>query len=90
MRRSDTRPARRPIEPGTYRARFDEMKSVYKTKRFEYYFTLEDGQQTSVAVVNIREPSEKASLDAAGPRDACKITVEQSKVGPTLVGYEPL
>jgi hypothetical protein len=90
MRRSDTRPSREAIEPGTYRARFDEMKSVHKTKRFEYYFTLEDGRKTSLAVVNIREPSEKASLDAAGPRDSCEIIVEQSKVGPTLVSYKPL
>jgi len=78
------------IEPGTYRARFDEMKSVHKTKRYEYYFTLEDGRKTSVSVVNIREQSEKVSLDAAGPRDSCEITVEQSKIGPTLVGYKPL
>jgi hypothetical protein len=90
MRRSDTRPARAAIEPGTYSARFDEMKSGHKTKRSEYYFTLEGDRKVSVSLVDIREPSEKASLDAAGPRDACKITVEQSKAGPTLVGYEPL
>ena len=90
MRRSPTRPARAAIEPGTYRARFDEMKSVHKTKRNEYYFTLEGDQKTSVSVVNIREPSERASLEAAGPRDACEITVERSKLGPTLVGYKPL
>jgi len=89
MRRSDTR-SRTGIEAGTYRARFDEMKFVHKTKRNEYQFTLDTGQTIALSAVNLREPSEQAGLEGAGPRDSCEITVELVKTGPTLVGYKPL
>jgi hypothetical protein len=89
MRRSDTRP-RTSIEAGTFRARFDELKFVHKTKKNEYQFTLEGGQTIALSNVNLREPSEKAGLEGAGPRDSCEITVELLKTGPTLVGYKPL
>jgi hypothetical protein len=89
MRSSDTR-SRAVIEAGTYRARFDEMKFLHKAKRNEYQFTLDNGQTISLGLVNVREPSEKAALDGAGPRDICEITIEQLKTGPTLVGYKPL
>jgi hypothetical protein len=89
MRSSDTR-SRVGIEAGTFRARFDEMKFLHKAKRNEYQFTLDGGGSISLGAVNLREPSEKAALEAAGPRDACEITIEIVKAGPTLVGYKPL
>ena len=89
MRRSDPR-SRVGIEAGTYRARFDEMKFHHKTKRNEYQFTLENGQTISLGAVNLHEPSEKAGLEGAGPRDSCDITIEHVRTGPTLIGYKPL
>jgi hypothetical protein len=89
MSRPDPR-SRAAIEAGTYRARFDEMKFLHKAKRNEYQFTLDNGQTISLGAVNLREPSDKAGLDGAGPRDSCEITIEHVKTGPTLVGYKPL
>jgi hypothetical protein len=89
MKRTDSR-TRVGIEPGTYRARFDEMKFLHKAKVNEYLFTLDDGQMISLSVVNVREPVEKTALEGAGPRDTCEITIESTKAGPTLVGYKPL
>jgi hypothetical protein len=89
MRRSDPR-TRTGIEPGTYRARFDEMKFLHKAKRNDYLFTLDDGQMISLSIVNVREPAEKAALEGAGPRDKCEITIELTKAGLTLAGYKPL
>jgi hypothetical protein len=89
MRRSDPR-SRVGIEAGTYRARFDEMKFLHKTKRSEYQFTLDNGQTISLGAVNLREPSEKAGLEGAGPRDSCEITIAHVKAGPILVSYKPL
>ncbi|MDB5028932.1 MAG: hypothetical protein JWO66_2621 [Candidatus Eremiobacteraeota bacterium] len=88
MRSSDTR-ARAAVEAGTYNARFEEMKFLHKAKRNEYQFTLDDGQKIALSAVNLREASDKADLEGAGPRDNCEITIELTKIGPTLVGYKP-
>ena len=66
------------------------MKFLHKAKRNEYQFTLDNGQTISLGSVNLREPSEKADLEGAGPRDSCEITIELVKTGPTLVGFKPL